>query len=396
MADYTQNLKTFENALKVNYLPAWNNMLTTEPTALLAKIKTISLANNEIVATAPIGIGGGFGYGEEGAATPASGNVMFKRFNAKAKDMYDNITISAKAVRLAKSPGAMADALETETKAAYESAKWNVGRSLFGNGTGKLAVVASATGATATVDNCKYLKEGLIVDVYASGAAVGSVPANAGLRIVAINRDTKVVTFSTTPATISANSFITVQNSYGREITGLGAIFDSSVTSLYGLVKADNPFLAPTVKTTETAAIDDSYFTSVIRDVETYKNSKIDMLLCGNTAYDSYAASLAAYNRRIEDNSHTLTGGFKALTFIFANRVVDIVNEPFIPDDEVWGFDTTTLQLHQQQWSFAELQGGGIFNLMENQSVYRALLCNYGELICTNPGGCVKIKMASA
>jgi hypothetical protein len=57
----------------------------------------------------------------------------------------------------------------------------------------------------------------------------------------------------------------------------------------------------------------------------------------------------------------------------------------------MWGFETGDLEFHSFDWFFAELQGGGIFNLMEKQSVYRALLCNYGELICSNPGGCVRI-----
>ena len=57
----------------------------------------------------------------------------------------------------------------------------------------------------------------------------------------------------------------------------------------------------------------------------------------------------------------------------------------------MWGVDSTALELHMQEWDFAALQGGGIFNLMENSSVYRALLANYGDLICKNPGGCVKI-----
>ena len=72
-----QNLKTIEEALKSNYLPVWNNLLGIEPSPLLSKIKKKPLVANEIVASAPIGLSGGFGYGEEGLATPEAGNVMF-------------------------------------------------------------------------------------------------------------------------------------------------------------------------------------------------------------------------------------------------------------------------------------------------------------------------------
>ena len=167
-----QNLITFEKALKENYLPVWRNQLGVEPSALLGKIKKVPLTSNKIVASAPIGLSGGFGFGAEGQATPEAGNVKFDRFETNAKDMYVNIAISAKAVRLTGSGGAMANALDTEVKASYETAKWNVGRALFGNGTGKLANITalSEAGLTIKVDDTKFLKEGLIIDIYADGA----------------------------------------------------------------------------------------------------------------------------------------------------------------------------------------------------------------------------------
>ena len=385
-----QNLITFENALKENYLPVWNNQLGTEPSPLLGKIKKVPLVSDKIVAAAPIGLSGGFGFGAEGEATPAAGNVNFSRFETRAKDMYVNVAISAKAVKLTGSGGAMASALDTEVKAAYETAKWNVGRALFGNGTGKLATISalSSAGNILTVDSTARLKEGLIIDIYATS---GTSPqaGGAGRRITAVDRKNKKITISGDASTFSAG-FITVQNSYNREITGLGAIFDDSITSIYGVSKASNPYLYPVV-TDAGKDIDDGIITDALRQASRDKNSNVDMILAGDGAYDSYISYLRVNNIRVEDMSKTITGGFKSIKFIFGNREVDLVNESFVPSDEMWGVDTKSIELHSQDWSFAELQGGGIFNLMENSSIYRALLVNYGDLICTNPGGCVRI-----
>ena len=190
------------------------------------------------------------------------------------------------------------------------------------------------------------------------------------------------------PDTAIPAGFMTVQQSYNREITGLGAIFDDTVDKIYGISKAENPFLKPiTVDANDN--IDDGTITGALRDAEDNKNSKIDMLLCGNKAYDEYANYLRVNNVRVEHKE--LTGGFQAITFAFSNRIVDIVNEKFVPDDEMWGVETSKLEFHQTGWDFAQLQGGGIFNLRENNSVYRALLTNYGDLICSNPGGLVRI-----
>jgi hypothetical protein len=383
-----QNLITFEKALKENYLPVWRNQLGVEPSALLGKIKKIPLVSNEIVASAPIGLSGGFGFGAEGQATPDAGNVKFERFKTYAKDMYVNIAISAKAVRLTGSGGAMANALDTEVKASYETAKWNVGRSLFGNGTGVLANSEASTTNTITVDDTKFLKEGLIVDVYAEGATTPQANGK-GRRIVAVDRAGKTITLDGTAVSLS-KGFITVQNSYKREITGLGAIFDTTVTELYGVKKAENPFLAPVTVDAGTD-IDDGIITKALRQAKNDKNSAVDTLLCGDDAFDAYVTYLRTNNVRVEDMSHTISGGFKAIKFIFGNKEVDILNESFVPAGEMWGVDSTSLELHMQEWDFADLQGGGIFNLMEGSSVYRALLANYGDLICKNPGGCVRI-----
>lgn len=386
----SQNLITFEKALKENYLPAWRNQLGIEPSALLGKIKKPKLTSNKIVASAPIGLSGGFGYGAEGAATPAAGGVRVERFETNAKDMYVNIVISEKAVKLTGSSGAMANALDTEVKGAYATAKWNVGRSLFGNGTGILTTTSALTtaGNTITVADTTYLKEGLIIDIYATG---GTTPQSggAGRRLLSVDRANKTITIAGDAQAFTAG-FITVQNSYNREITGLGAIFDSTVTSLYGVSKAANPFLKPVVVSGGND-IDDGIITGALRQAKNDKNSNIDMLLCGDAAFDNYVNYLRVNNIRVEEMSHTISGGFKAIKFIFGNKEVDIVNESFVPSKEMWGVETGCLEFHTLDWNFAELQNGGIFNLMENQSCYRALLANYGDLICTNPGGCVRI-----
>ena len=384
----SQNLITFEKALKENYLPAWRNQLGTEPSALLGKIKKPTLKSNKIVAAAPVGLSGGFGYGTEGQATPAAGGVRVERFETTAKDMYVNVVISEKAVKLTGSGGAMANALDTEVKGAYETAKWNIGRSLFGNGTGILTTISAlaSAGNTITVADTAYLKEGLIIDIYKTGSMA---PAVAGRRLLSVDRANNTITIGGDAVTVEAG-FITVQNSYGREITGLGAIFDDSITSLYGVSKELNPFLKPIVHDGG-SDIDDGIITKALRQAKNDKNSNIDMILCGDDAYDNYVNYLRVNNIRVEEMSHTISGGFKAIQFIFGNKVVDIVNESFVPATEMWGVETGCLELHSLDWNFAELQNGGIFNLMENQSCYRALLANYGDLICTNPGGCVRI-----
>lgn len=383
-----QNLINFEKALKYNYLPAWQNQLSTEPSPFLASIKKVPLTSSKIKATAPYGLSGGFGFGAEGEATPKAGAVPFEGFEIISKDMYCEVEISNKAVHLTGDAGAMANALDTEVNAAYESAKWNVGRALFGDGTGKLtATSAVANSADVTVANHKLCKEGLIIDMYKTDA---TAPTVSTVRIKAVKRNpdgTGVITLD--KAVTCDAGFITVQNSYNREITGLGAIFDNSITKIYGVEKASSQYLIPTVMDAD-GDLGDGIITKTLRTAKQYKNSNINMLLFGDGAYDEYVEYLRVNNYRTEANLE-LKGGFKAMKFAFSNTEVACVNESFVPNGEIWGVDTNAFEFHSFDWQFAELQGGGIFNLMEDSSAYRALLFNYGELLCKNPGGCVRI-----
>ena len=386
-----QTLKTFENALKEYYLPVWRNQLGAEPSALLSKIKKVPIKSDKIVTSAPIGLSGGFGYGAEGESTPEAGKVNFARFMTNAKDMYVNMCISLKSTKLTGSAGAMADALDTEVKASYETAKWNVGRSLFGNGTGILTTITTGSAGTITCADVSKLKEGLIIDVYANGAEEEDPPTvkASGIRITAVDRSSKKITVTDTTTSFTAG-FITVQNSYNREITGLGSIFDDTVTSIYGIEKSKNIYLKPIVVDANND-ISDGIITGALRQSSRDKNGEIDMILCGDAAYDNYVEYLRTNNIRVEDRSKEIAGGFKAIKFIFANREVDIVNEGFVPDDEFWGVSTKDLELHETGWNFASVNDSSIFTLLEGQSIYRALLANYGELICKNPGACVRI-----
>lgn len=394
----SQILTNIERALKYNYLNAFENQIGTEPSALLNKIKHVELVSDKIKTVAPIGFSGGFGYGAEGAPTPASGAMMYEPFETEARDMYVNIGISVKTVRLgSNNKGAIVNALDGEIKGAYKTANWNMGRSLFGNGSGVLTTCEAANNTKVIkVADVKNLKEGLIIDIYKAtideeGKIVKGTEelAKEKLRILGVDRANSTITIFGDAITIEAG-FITIQQSWNREITGLGTIFDNTVDTIYGLKKADNPFLAPVVMSADDD-IRDGVITKALRQAKRDKNSNVDMIMAGDDAYDSYVEYLRTNNIRVEEMTHEIQGGFKSIKFLFDNRIVDIVNEAHVPSTEMWGVDTSALEFHKQKWDYATLQGGSIFTLLPGESIYRALLANYGDLICKNPGGCIRI-----
>ena len=395
----TQVLTNIEKIIKNDYLPAWQNQINTQPSAFLSKVKKVKLTSDVIKAGAPFGLSGGFGFGYEGENTPKSGAQAYEGFTVKSKDMYVNVEISEKAVELGGTSGSIVGLLDAEIKAAYEAAKWNVGRALFGDGTGKLCEIEFiATGGegynTAVVKDgfdTRFLKEGLTVDIYAKGTTTGSKLA----RIKNIDRANKTITFYNPVEGIATgvDYELTVQNSLNRELTGLGAIMNltNGGTELYGVKTSENSVIVPTVIDAG-EDVSDAIIRSGLRTALRDKNGKIDLILCGDVAFDAYVEYLRTNNIRVEDSSKDIEGGFKAVTFLFDNREVELVEEQFVPANEMWGVDTSAWEFHCLDWDFAQLKDGGVFNLMENKSSYRALLRNYGNLICSNPGGCLRIK----
>lgn len=392
-----QILTRVTDVLKQGYLPAFDNQLTVEPSAFMEKIAKENLTNAMLTGAAPIGINGGFGYGAEGSATPSAGALSYDAYKLAAKDMYVDIQLSHKTVLLGQNNvSSIVDVVANEVESSYQSAKWNVSRSLFGDGTGKLATLGAAVETTSTtikVNDVSKLIEGLMIDIYGAGAATPGVTC---ARIKSINRVKGGDGFYTVTLTAQAGGtatnggFVTVQGSYNREITGLGAIFDhTACPTLYGLSKADHEYLKPYTQDAGND-INDMVLYDGVKYARDYKNAKIDLIMMGDGAFRAYRQYLIESQVTVVNANRKFTGGAAGITVLVGDQQVDIVNERFVPENTAWGVDTSAFKFHRTPFDFATYNGSSAFELINGSSIYRALLASYGELVCKNPGGCIE------
>ena len=362
----------------------------------MEKIAKENLMNQTITGAAPIGINGGFGFGAEGSATPSAGALSYDAFKLNAKDMYVDIQISHKTVTLGQSSASsIVNVVANEIDSSYKSAKWNVSRALFGDGSGKLATLSAAVGATDTtikVDAVDHLIEGLMIDIYGSGASTPSVTC---ARIKSINRTPANGSYTVTltaqaGATATSGGFITVQGSYNREITGLGAIFDhTACPTLYGLTKADHEYMKPYTASVNHELTDMALFDGV-KYAREYKNAKIDLIMMGDDAFRNYRNYLIESNVHVVNGDRRFVGGAAGITVLVGDQQVDVVNERFVPKTKAWGVDSTSFKFYRTPFDFCSYNGSSAFELIDKTSIYRALLASYGELVCDNPGGCIE------
>ena len=354
-----QILTKLEAILKDKYQPALTNQINTEPSPFLEKIRKVNLTNNTIRCAAPIGINGGFGFGAEGVGTPKAGAQRYAQFEIDAVDMYVDLQISNKTIALASSNAAsMINALDGEIKGSYAAAKWNISRALFGDGSGKLATVTAATASGSntvlTLDSVKRVVEGLRIDLYdvGTGGAVTAAATGAGKRILSVDRANKTITVEGSVTLTGTTGFITVQGSYNREITGLGAIFTGD--SIYGLSKSANPWLNPTVVDAGHDLTDLVLYRG-IKEAKDYKGADIDLIMMGDAAFLAYQDYIHTNNVTVAEKHHFVGGAVGYKVLVGSNEVV-IVNERFVPENEVWGVDTSTFYL---EGNAVELHGEG-------------------------------------
>ena len=406
MASYNsyiaQDLIRVADVLKNEFLPFLNNGINVEADPFLEKIRKGTLTAASGRYGARIGIGGGFGMSAEREPTPNAVAPLYKNLNYTSKDGYVDVKISHKDVTLARNnTGALLDTTQDAMEASYEAAKWNVGRMLFGDGTGKLATVTAASTATwydggvgvtvtqLTVDDTSKLIEGLVIDTY-----TGTTLDNASLQIVSVDHGTKKILLNKQATTaIAANDVLYVQGSKDKEITGLGAIFDTNISTIYGVTKADNAWINPYVVDAQND-ISDVVITDAVR-LATKRNGKIDLVMAGSDAYNAYEY----YMRETGINTHIVEkrlfrAGAAGYDIMFGDRIATLVRNDFVPADEMWCVDSNQFELRQTGWDFVDYQGSP-FVLLPDTSVYRALLANYMELVCKNPGTCVRITNAS-
>ena len=379
-------LQSAENALKTLYLGVVSDQLNTNVNPLLAAIEQTAsdVWGKEIRKLAPYGINGGIGAGTETGDLPAAAENNYSQFVLTLKNLYGTIEISDKAIRASQNnAGAFVNLLNAEMEGLLKASKFNFGRMLYGDGTGTLTTVESASGNNVVVASVQNLIEGMVVDVLTSEGASTGV---AGRRITSIDRSSKTITLSgnAIPAsTLTKGNIITVQGSYKNELTGLGAIFGTGST-LYGLSKTANKWLNPRSYTS--TAIDDVTIQKVIDEMDEVAGSKADFIVCSFGVKRAYQEYLTENKSNVDIMN--LAGGYKAISY----NGIPVVSDRFAPSGTMYVLDTTEFHLHQLcDWRWLEGDNGKIIRQVAGKPVYTATLVKYADLICDKPSGQAKI-----
>lgn len=388
-------LQTADNALKEVYLGVVADQLNTSVNPLLAKINqtTSDVWGKEIRKMAPYGINGGIGAGDEDGSLPTAAGNNYAQFVLELKNLYGRIEISDKAIRASQnSAGSFVNLLNAEMEGLIKASTFNFGRMLFGDGTGILATISTNDTSSVIVDTTRNLIEGMVVDIV--NKADGTVNAVAGRRITSIDRANKKVTLSGSaltseafkPSTSQTNTYaLCVQGSYGKEITGLGAIFKSS-GSLYGLNRSTYNWMVPYISNiageSTMTAISDVTMQKAIDELDEVAGSKVDFIVCSAGVKRNYQEYLNSYRSNVDVMD--LAGGYKAISY----NGIPLVSDKFVKPNTMYLLNTKEFNLHQLcDWQWLEGEDGRVIKQIQGKPTYSATLVKYADIICDHPAG---------
>lgn len=380
-------LSTAENALKTVYLGVVSDQLNINSNPLLAKIKqsTADVWGKEIRKLAPFGINGGIGAGTEDGSLPTANGNNYVQFVSTLKNLYGTIEISDKAIRSSENnAGAFVNLLNAEMEGLIKASNFNLSRMLYGDGSGVLvdSYTHTATKNYITVDDTRNFMEGMIVSIYSIDDA-DYLTGGRTIKITKVDRANKTIYFdkSFTTALDSDDNKIVVQGSYNLEITGLGKIFDSSATTLYGVNKTNNPWMNPYLASS-VGTITETAIQKAIDNLEEVTGSQVDFITCSSGVKRAYQNHLNTYKRNVDVME--LNGGYKALSY----SGIPLVSDRFIKSGTMYLLNTKEFTLHQLcDWQWLEGDEGRILRQNVGKPTYTATLVKYADLICDKPNG---------
>lgn len=378
------NLTSADSALKSYYLDAVAEQLNLNTNPFFAAIKNTSedVWGKDVRKLAVYGIHGGVGAGTEDGSLPEAGGNGYAQFVTTLKNLYGSIEISDKAVRASESnAGAFVNLLNAEMEGLIKSSSYNLGRMLFGDGSGILTKVSAVVNGIIIIESPINLFEGMIIDFRDEDGNL--IEGASGRRVVGLDREGKAMFVAGSKLDdeiVPIGSLITLQGSYNNEITGLGAIFDTKKDTLYGLSKMENVWLNPYIKG-EIGTITEEKLQKALDAIEENSGGSVNMIICSWGVRRSLQRQLTA-DRSI--TSVELEGGYKTISY----NGIPIVVDRFCPPGTIYLLNTNDFQLHQLcDWQWLEGDDGKVLKQVPGKPVYTATLVKYADLICSRPCG---------
>ena len=367
-------LNSADSALKSFYLDAISESLNMKVNPFLAKIEHTSdyVTGKEVRKAMRIGMNGGIGAGTETGDLPTAKGNTYLQLTTTLKNLYGTIEISDKAIRAsANNEGAFVNLVNEEMQTLVESAKFNFGRMLFGDGTGKIGKITDTDTPWIYVTNIQNFVVGMYVGVKEAPYEYQN------RRVEEVNYEEGCIRLDLDPVNPDdiVGLYFHMYGSADNELTGLGAIFSNA--ELYGLERMHHGMMPIIEK--DFGDFSEEKVEKVIDTIEAKTGERVDYIICSWGVRRAIKEYYRAYDIPVK---YIDIDGVKAIEFLGIPVVVD----RFCPEGTMYLLTSKHFKLCQLcDWQWLEAEDGKILKQVPGKPVYTATLVKYADLICENP-----------
>lgn len=327
----------------------------------------------------------GIGYRAEGGALPTAGNQGYANVQIGLKYGYGMLTLSGQHMRLLKTNAqAFANAMVDEQTGLKNDVAKDTARIFYGDGTGAIAVLSSASQATANtsaVVDSQYLEVGQVIDIVSTAGTVrGSNRTISSITTTTAPAATFVYSGADIATDASTDLVVRTGNFAGTNLepNGLSSIVKAS-GSLYNVDPATQPVWASPVDSNSgnARALSESSMIAMVDRIRKAGGGRPTVIFASLGVRRAYF-NLLTQQRRYTDTKE-FAGGFQGLAFNTGNEI-PVVDDPDAPTGKLWFINEPSLTVFQDSdWDWDDTDGS-MWSRISGFDQYEARLLKYWEL----------------
>lgn len=328
----------------------------------------------------------GISYRAESEALGDPGALPYAEVHVPVYAGYGRTRFTGHVMKLAQSkPQAFAAMAQRNMDSLKKAAVKDAGRIYYGDGTGRLATIAVASGGAAntfTVTNAEgyNITPGMKIDIQLTASPYTNLASNREVTLVVPGATNTVVTFDGAAAdTLTTHSVYRAGNYTGgtqREPTGMGRI--SSATAVLHTL---DPATTPVWKGNATAlggALGEAAM-GLKCDQARVNGGKTTAIFCSLGVRRAYFGILKA--TRQFHNTVEFDGGYKALAFHNGHEI-PVIDDVDCPSGTMHFVDEPMMSIRQAEgWKFIE-DMGSMFEKVSGYDMFDVTIRSFWE-VCT-------------
>ena len=386
-----QSILTFASeAIKLVYGDLHEQLRDKNPALQLIEASSANITRNgkEVIFDTHIGRNQGIGARGVREKLPVAGAQKYKQAHLYLTNLYGSIEVDGQLFEQAvEDYQAFINVVDNEINGLKKDLANDLNRQVYGDGSGKLAVITAKAGSTVTVDTDHFLQVGMTLDIADPVTGVKQqTGAASSVEITAIDETTNVITLNADPGnSISAGDILVRSsngvNSFGKEWTGLAAIVKASGT-LHDIDPASYPVWKATEVALGTPGVSTGTLTelaliNLVQKVDK-QGGDVDVMLASPGVFNAYWDLLQGL--RQFTNGATLEGGQRAFSFDAVGKPIKFVSDYAAPPNTLYALSSKEIVVNRKRdWSWMD-RDGSMWSRVADTDAYEARYFQYSQL----------------